>query len=324
MKHIFIVNPAAGKGKTLPAMLQRITYACKEHEVDYEIYHTVTVGDATRYVAKKCRDNPHTEFRFYACGGDGTMNEVANAVVGVENAQLAVVPKGTGNDFVRIFSSPENFNNIGKIICGKSMKMDIIKFNDKYSLNILNVGFDCDVVKKVEEIKRGALVLPGMAYPLGILKTLTSNYGMNIKITTDNGDVFEGEHLLALFANARYYGGGYKSAPYAYVNDGLMDVCVVEKIPRSKFIQIIPQYKNGTYYENPEKVPFVHYVKCKKVILESDKTIGICADGEVSPIKRAEIEIVSNAINVVVPQGCKCRAEFKGLNINQETTLEKV
>ena len=151
-----------------------------------------------------------------------------------------------------------------------------------------------------------------------------SNYGMNIKITTDNGDVFEGEHLLALFANARYYGGGYKSAPYAYVNDGLMDVCVVEKIPRSKFIHIIPQYKKGTYYENPEKVPFVHYVKCKKVILESEKTIGICADGEVSPIKRAEIEIISNAINVVVPQGCKCRAEFKSLNINQETTLEKV
>ena len=116
MKHIFIVNPAAGKGKTLPAMLQRITYACKEHEVDYEIYHTATVGDATRYVAKKCRDNPDTEFRFYACGGDGTMNEVANGIVGMENAQLAVVPKGTGNDFVKIFSSPENFNNIGKII----------------------------------------------------------------------------------------------------------------------------------------------------------------------------------------------------------------
>ena len=324
MKHIFIVNPAAGKGKTLPAMLQRITYACNEHEVDYEIYHTATVGDATKYVAKKCRENPDTEFRFYACGGDGTMNEVANGIVGIENAQLAVVPKGTGNDFVKIFSSPENFNNIGKIICGKPMKMDIIKFNDKYSLNILNVGFDCDVVKKVEEIKRGALVLPGMAYPLGILKTLTSNYGMNIKITTDNGDIFEGEHLLALFANARYYGGGYKSAPYAYVNDGLMDVCVVEKIPRSKFIQIIPKYKNGTYYENPEKVPFVHYVKCKKVIFESDKTIGICADGEISPTKKAEIEIVSNAINVVVPQGCRCRAEFKGLNINQETTLEKV
>lgn len=322
MKHIFIVNPAAGKASTLPSLLQRITYAVKLCGVDYEIYHTKTVGDATNYVHTLCTKNPKTQYRFYACGGDGTMNEVANAVAMKKNAELAVVPVGTGNDFIKIFSHLEQFDDISSIIKGKALPMDIIKYNDKYSLNILNIGFDCDVVARVEEIKRQPLVLKNMAYPTAVWQCLTRKYGSKFRVTTEDGQFFDGEHLLALFANARYYGGGYKSAPYAFVNDGMMEIVVVDKVSRAKFISLLPKYQAGTYLEEIEKLPFIHYVRCKKATFESEKAIGVCADGEISPAAKLDIEVIPNAINVVCPQGCKCKAYVKQFDSEKKESTE--
>jgi len=325
MKHIFIVNPAAGKGKILPALLQRITYACQKLEVDYEIYHTKTVGDATVFVKEKCKELPDETLRFYACGGDGTMNEVANAVALHKNAEIAVVPIGTGNDFLRVFTNIDNFSDIEKIILGKAMPMDIIKFGeDKYSLNILNIGFDCEVVKRVEEIKRESWVPHGMAYSIAVTQVITKLYGSDFKITTDDGKVFDGNHILVAFANAQYYGGGYRPAPTALVNDGKMDVCLFDKIPRSKLVKVLPKYKSGKHVENIEKMPFLHYFQCKKVTFEAANTITVCADGELSPAKKLEIELVPLGINVVVPKGSHCFAAVKKATHNKIEKTEKV
>ncbi len=311
MKHIFIVNPAAGKGKIIPALLQRITFACQKLGVDYEIHNTSTVGDATAFAKKKCEEITDETLRFYACGGDGTMNEVANALAGVKHAELAVIPIGTGNDFIKSFSHEEYFADIEKMIQGRSIATDIIKFNNKYSLNILNIGFDCDVVKRVEEIKRESWVPHGMAYTIAALQVITREYGMNFKVTTDTGETFDGEHLLVIFANAQYYGGGYKSAPKAMLNDGLMDICVVDKVSRPTFMTLLPKYKAGTHLDDSEKTPFIHYLQCKKAVFEAEETVGVCADGEISAAKRLEIEVVPKGINVVVPKGSKCTAWVK-------------
>ena len=156
MKHIFVINPAAGKGKNLPTLLASITYACEDLKVEYDVYHTQAAGDATTYVSETCKQNPDKKFRFYACGGDGTLSEVLNGAVGNDNAEIAVIPAGTGNDFVKTFRHPEYFTAIQKQVLGTAEKIDLLKYNDRYSLNIINVGFDCDVVVKVAEIKRKA------------------------------------------------------------------------------------------------------------------------------------------------------------------------
>lgn len=311
MKHIFIVNPAAGKGKLLPSLLAKITYDCQEAGVDYEIHHTTTVGDGTKFVAEKCRENPDEPLRFYACGGDGTVNEVVNGIVSFPNAELAVVPVGTGNDFIKSFSHSENFSDISNLIAGHTMRSDVIKYNKRYSVNILNIGFDCAVVQKVEQIKRSALVPQSMSYTFGVVSTLMKNYGDRFRLTTDTGETFDGEFLLCIFANASYYGGGYKAGPLAAINDGLMDVCVVDKVPRSKFIAMIEKFKNGTMVNEMEKYPFYHYMKCKKVTFDSERPIGVCADGEISPARHLEIEVIPNALTVVVPKGSKCLASLK-------------
>ena len=312
MKHIFLVNPAAGKGKTLPALLQRITFSCEKLGVDYEIYHTTTVGDATRYAKKRCEESPNETLRFYACGGDGTMNEVANALACRKNAELAVVPTGTGNDFLRVFSHIENFSDMDKLILGKAIPMDIIKFGEeKYSLNILNIGFDCEVVKRVEEIKRASWVPHGMAYSIAVTQVITKLYGSDFTITTDDGKVYDGNHILVAFANAQYYGGGYRPAPTALVNDGLMHVCLFDRISRPMLMRLLPKYKAGTHLDGIENRPYLHYFSCKKATFEAPDMMTVCADGELSPAKKLEIEVVPLGINVVVPQGSKCTALVK-------------
>lgn len=310
MKHIFVVNPAAGKGKNIPSLLASISYACEDLKVEYDIYHTHEAGDATVYVSEKCTQNPDEKFRFYACGGDGTLSEVLNGAVGHDNAEIAVIPAGTGNDFVKTFRHPEYFTTIQKQILGTAEKIDLLKYNDRYSLNIINVGFDCDVVVEVAKIKRKSFVPSKLAYIMGIAAVFVKPLGKRFKVTIDDNECIEKEFMLCAMANALYYGGGFKAAPLAQLDDGYMDLCLVDRVSRADFIRIIPKYKSGQHVDEngKSKYPFVHYQKCKKVVIESETTIGVCGDGEVSPANKVVVEIIPNAIAFSIPKNSGCES----------------
>ena len=312
MKHIFVVNPAAGKGKNIPSLLASITYACEDLKVEYDIYHTHEAGDATVYVSEKCKQNPDQKFRFYACGGDGTLSEVLNGAVGYDNAEIAVIPAGTGNDFVKAFRHPEYFTTIQKQILGTVEKIDLLKYNDRYSLNIINVGFDSDVVVEVAKIKRKSFVPSKLAYIMGIAAVFTKPLGKRFKVTIDDNECIENEFMLCAMANALYYGGGFKAAPLAQLNDGYMDLCLVDRISRADFIRIIPKYKSGQHVDENgnSKYPFVRYQKCKKVVIESEGTIGVCGDGEVSPANKVVVEVIPKAIAFSIPKDSGCESLY--------------
>jgi YegS/Rv2252/BmrU family lipid kinase len=310
MKHIFVVNPAAGKGKNLPATLSAITYACEELEVEYEIYHTLTVGDGTRFVSEKCKENPDEQMRFYACGGDGTLYEVLNGAVGYENAEISVIPAGTGNDFIKTFTNPEFFSDVKRQILGTAERFDLLKYNNRYSMNVINIGFDCDVVQRVAQIKRKTFVPSKMAYAMGIADVFTKPLGKHFKVLIDDNELIEKDFMLCALANALYYGDGFKVAPLAKLNDGYMDLCLVDRVTRPQFLKIIAKYKAGQHIdeEGNSQFPFVRYQKCKKVVIESQQTIGVCGDGEISPAKSITIEIAPKAIAFSIPKGCICKA----------------
>ncbi len=310
MKHIFVINPAAGKGKNIPSLLSSVTYACQELEVDYQIYHTATVGDATRFVRETCEKYPDLEKRFYACGGDGTLHEVLGGVIGYENAEIGVIPIGTGNDFTKSFRNPDFFGDIRRQILGKATKIDVMRVQNRYSLNVINLGFDCDVVQRVAEIKRHALIPSKLAYATAVADLFTKPFGKNFKVLIDDRELHEREFMLCAIANARFYGDGYQVAPTAYLNDGLMELCLVDRVSRAEFVKVIPKYKAGQHVdaEGNSLYPFLCYQKCRKIVIESKQPIGLCADGEIFPIKRAEIVCVPNAVSFSVPKGAICNA----------------
>lgn len=252
------------------------------------------------------RKNPERKTRFYACGGDGTLNEVVNGAVGFENAEIAAVPAGTGNDFIKSFSDHDTFMNIEAQLCGTTEKFDLIKFNGKYCLNVLNIGFDCSVVEKMRNIRSKINVPNGIAYPLGVISAFFGRFGHDYSIKFDDEPELEKTFLLCAFGNARIYGGGFCAAPLAKLNDGLIDACIVEKISRPKFISLIKDYKKGTHILREDPLDFITYKKCKHIRFEAQQDVGVCFDGEIVRLKSIDIEAVPEAITFAVPRGSEC------------------
>lgn len=117
MKHIFLINPAAGKkGNSESIIRPQIEDYCGKNGLDYEIYVTKCQGDAQNYCAERAKSGE--ALRFYACGGDGTLYEVVNGVFGNPNCEVAVIPMGSGNDFIRLFGTKEQFCNVEAQVTG--------------------------------------------------------------------------------------------------------------------------------------------------------------------------------------------------------------
>ena len=302
MKHYFIVNPAAGKGKDPEAMIEKIKKACREKAIDFEIYVTTKVGDATEFVKKKCASAAE-KLRFFSCGGDGTNNEVISGAMGYDCAEVGFVPDGTGNDFIKCFDNPENFTDIAAQIDGNAEEIDIISCNDKHIMNIMNIGFDCEVVRQTLKIKKLPLVSKSMAYILGVVAELIRKSGAKMKVSLDGGKPEEKELLLATFSNGRYYGGGFNAAPKARLCDGLMDVCLVKNISRTKFIELVSHYRSGDYLDIEKFKSIVEFSRCSEAKLEFDREQSVCIDGELFEGKTFTLKLLPRALKILIPKG---------------------
>lgn len=336
MKHIFIMNPAAGKGKAGKFFLPQIIKAAKGMGIDYEIHRTISPGDAQHFVKSRCESreagpNKEEEMRFYACGGDGTLNEVANGAYGYDNVEIAMIPAGTGNDFPRYFGELEYFEDIEKQILGSGRPIDIIRyeavipnpatgslFRDldslfdsdpetavRYCINMFNIGLDCNVVDKVAKIKEYPLVPGPLAYGLGVGIVLGKKEGVNLEINLDNGEIYDGDIMLTAIGNGSYCGGGFKGVPRASVDDGLMDVSIIGNISRRTFLSLLGKYRKGTHLEDPATESFLTYRKCKSLTIKPKDTVKLCTDGEISIVGETTFEIIPGGMKFSVPWGCE-------------------
>ena len=140
MKHIFIVNPAAGKSDRTAEYRKMIEAAFAPRGLSYELLVSGAPGEC-RTLARQAAQSGE-EVRLYACGGDGTLNEVVNGVVGYGNAAVTHFPGGSGNDTIKIFDDPAAFTSIERLLDAEEARFDLIRCNDSYALNVLSIGFD--------------------------------------------------------------------------------------------------------------------------------------------------------------------------------------
>ncbi len=298
MKHIFIINPKSGKKDST----QYIKNYLQENfcDLNYEIYNTKHVGDAIDFVKTKC-ENKTEPITFYACGGDGTLNEVANGVMGYDDVYFTVYPCGSGNDFVKVFGKENHFKDLSKLINGKSRSIDILEVNGRYSLNMVNLGFDGAVAYNMIKFKRWPLVTGKGAYNIALIYSLIFKMKHKCKIYIDDKEVFDGKMLLTAVGNGLCCGGGYYCLPKANVEDGLIDIVYVKTISRFKFIGLVGKYKDGSYLGDPKYDKYMKYANCKKVKLVAQKPIAYSIDGECFMEKDINIKIHQSAINFIVP-----------------------
>ena len=298
MKHIFLYNPAAGQGKARATIEQ----AAREHE-NCEFYETTGPCDATRYIRRRIQAEPDEQLCCIACGGDGTINEVASGVAGHNNASFTVYPCGSGNDFVKVFGGPERFMDIDRLLAAEPAPIDILKVDDRWCINVFSFGFDTSVLKTMNAVKRKPLMGGKRAYYVGIVHALLKSMRTGCKITVDGEAFYEGDILLCTFANGQYVGGSFKCAPRAQVDDGSIEVCLVKPVSRLSFVQLIGSYTEGRHLEDPRMRDIIRYTRAKKLTVESQKgLLPVSLDGEVIERKRFAVEIVPGGVNFALPQ----------------------
>lgn len=310
MKHFFVVNPSAGKGNKAEKLIERIKNLCDGRGVDYTLHVTSEIGDAERYVRAVCeaQEEPCETLRFYACGGDGTINECVNGAVGFSFAEVTVVPIGTGNDFVRNFGGSEAFFDIESLLDAHAEPIDLIKYNDRYCVNMINIGYDCAVVVRTAKLKTHPLIPSKLAYVFGLIGELVRKTGVTFRCVADGKDLGDRKLLLSLFANGGYCGGGFYSAPRAELSDGLMDLCFVQYISRLRFITLVGKYKKGTHLEMKHHERIFEYYKCREVELTFSAPQQICVDGEIETCDALRLSMVQNAVRFVIPEKISAEA----------------
>ena len=292
MKHLFIVNPIAGKGKVLP-IIKQIKEIFSNLDEEYIIEVTKRPGHATEiarnYVTKD-------DYRVYSVGGDGTLNEVLNGIAHSKSS-LAVIPSGTGNDFIKSICKDFNMEDIIKrTINGKEEFLDLAKVNNRYFINVSSVGFDAEVVYNTVKLKKHPFVKGSFAYVLGVLLTLFVFNSKKINIKIDQCEITSNVTLIAV-ANGKYYGGGMMIAPRAIINDGILDICLIRKIKKIKLLAFFPRLIKGTH----EGINEVSFYQGKTVYISSNDYISLNIDGEVLKVKEVLFEILHNGIEIVIP-----------------------
>lgn len=302
MRHIFVINPVAGKMDPARLLTPPIKAAAAEHpELDVEI-HISAGGKETRAFVRSICQSEDRPVRFYACGGDGTINDVVNGIVGFSHAELGFIPCGSGNDFVKNFPD-RDFFHISAQLESTAKPIDLLKVNDGYSVNITNIGLDSDAADYMTRFKRLPLVNGKMAYNLGLLTSFCMPIGHNMKITLDDGKtLLEGRYMLAVAANGQFYGGHFRCAPLATLDDGLIDVCLIKKMSRLRIPSLLSIYESGRHVDNPKLADVMSYYKCSKMVIESDKPISLARDGEIDHAARIEIQLLRGALRCSVPE----------------------
>lgn len=298
MKHIFIINPAAGAQNCTDYISCLLKNA--DLDIEYEIHTTTYVGEATEFIRKTLSESEALH-RFYACGGDGTLNEVVNGVIGFQNAEVTVFPCGSGNDYVKYYGTADDFSDISELIKAKSHKVDVLKVGDRYAINAVHFGLDSYVLKTMIKVRRNAILGKKRAYTTGVIAGFIGGMKTYCSLKADSKSLGGDKILLCTLANGKYVGGSYKSAPLSLNNDGLIEVLMVNPISRFRFLTLMNAYKRGEHLEDSRFDKYLNYTKAKKIEITAPTEIPVSIDGELLYLKDFTVEIVESAVNFVAP-----------------------
>lgn len=301
MTHLFILNKYAGTTDATPKIRAQIEAL---RLPDAVIEYTQKKGDA-EFIARRYAEQGD-ELRVYACGGDGTANEALHGLIGCENAALGVIPIGTGNDYVRSLpGDSEDYRSVDKMVRGTTKRVDLLKCNDRYALNVISVGYDCEVADRAQKNKRLPMMSATLAYRLAIVQCLLTKRKHTFTSYADGRRIPLAEgfksQMLAVAAKGKYYGGGIKATPYAQLDDGLIDFMAIPTVPISYFAWMFGAFSRGEHIDHPKGKTFIQHQKCKTLRIDNHGQIKIGIDGEMFVMTDPEITVIPNAVDIIIP-----------------------
>ena len=295
MKHLFCINPAAGKYDHSKEYLAAIRETCAD--MDYGYFISTEPGQFTQIV----RDAAETgeEYHVYACGGDGTLNEVVCGAAQHPNVAVTHWPGGSGNDFIRAFDQPERFRSLPDLLDYETADFDLIEANGKWCIGVASIGVDARIGTEIARYKRLPLVTGSGAYVISTVVNVVKGIHQHYRILIDDQE-FDGEQTMVCLCNGRWYGGGFNPVPNARLDDGLIDVLLVRDVSRLKVAGIIGKYKAGQFAQLPD---YVSHFQARSVTVKCDTPNSINLDGELLVDDSVTFRIHEKAIRFFYPRG---------------------
>ncbi len=280
----FIINPNSGTKK------QRGLVADYCKRLNFDLIETSCRGDAINIAYNICKSDPFSSI--VAVGGDGLLSETANGIMRAgagHTATLSGLPLGDGNDFIRAMS--EKSDSDIHII-------DLMSINGLYSLNMINIGFDCNVVINTDRLQKIPGITGSFSYIMGIAATFIEKKPLFASITVDGTETLDGEFLLIAVGNCSYCGGGIRAIPTADPSDGKFDVLIIKNVTRRQFVSMFGDYKNGTHFISNELgdkyKKIIEYRHCSSLQITGAERF--CVDGEIVECAGIRIDMLPCAL----------------------------
>ena len=322
LKHYFVVNPTAGKGLKSNFVKEVIESACIKKGVDFEVYYTKGPGDAIDFVNQTASDGKPA--RFYACGGDGTLYEVVNGAYGHENAQVAVVPLGSGNDWTRLFGDLDVFLDIEGQIDGTPIKIDCIKAGDEIAINQASMGFDADACAVQGQMKKLPGVAGHLSYLFGGLYCMFKHVKNYYEVTIDGEKIGGSPYIFVVACNSRWYGSGVQVAPFAMIDDHLLDVVIMKRrMPWICMFKVMltDWQTNATHVHHRNCM----YLRGKKIEIHDCKMKNnhTNIDGECHRTNDLTIELIEDGLTFNVPAKSTYFEDIESGKINGDIVIDE-
>ncbi len=285
-----IVNPVSGGGKNrqIAGEVERILLdrgeSCRVFETEHE-------DDGDRQVRLAFESGCGA---IICIGGDGTLSEIVPEMAN-SGKTLYIVPNGTGNDFARTFGLPKDpIEALRAQLDGQRAKIDCGSINGRAFMNVSGSGFDVEVLRKTEELKK---VYPGeKAYRKAVLAVLGSYQPFEAEISIDGGAFKPFCGTIIEVANGRYIGGGMRVAPEAELQDGLFDVVTVDRVPRQLIPFVLPLFIGGWHVH----LPIARVVKAKEIVMRANGMV-VNIDGNLREMDEARFAILPGALDMMLP-----------------------
>lgn len=341
-KYHFIINPVSGKGKG-PENFRHKLENYRKHDDRDIILHTTNGAldalDTAAAITRECMET-NTPAVIFACGGDGTLNEVANGIAdfyydnteSISNIQpgqadsegagrgksvaLGLVPVGSGNDFARYFDRTGDFTDIDKLLKGYVTSTDLLRLTwdemdesegkvvhrHRYCINGMNLGLDGNTAILAGELRKYPVIRGSMSYILALGINTAGMNGADVDIIADGETFYSGKLLLSTVSNGRFCGGGVESCPKAKIDDGLAEVLVIPQVRRRTLFRLFPDYKNGKLMDRKDFDSLAKYRRAEKITLIPRKGyMEFVADGEILKTGKLDIEVMPGMIPLFLP-----------------------
>lgn len=283
---VVIYNPTAGRGKSA----NQVELAKDMLGSAFEWVPTQRAGHAVELAKEYAAKVPVV----VACGGDGTVSDVAKGLYGTE-AILGVLPAGTGNDFARNLNLPTEMREaVATVLAGNVRRIDVGLINNTPFINNCGTGFDAQVMVTMNEsirFTRGPL-----AFNLAILKNFFTFKPFTLSYTVDEGKEVKERAMMISVLNGKVYAAGMQAAPHADMDDGWLDLIIIKALPRLQLAPLISKVRSGTHLGHPAIIS----LQVRSVKIEAVPTQPLNIDGDIRGATPATIGVSARALKVLV------------------------